>query len=203
MWGRRRGEQESHEVPRAERVPRFEIERNVDSAIGEALGSVVSSGEEIARSLVRRLRERLPDLAAAPERLRVSVAEATRDISDGIEQGSAYGKIAVLGVFLGGCAVEEPAEVEEKKGSEVTVVTDQPSPVFGAFSLSGPEILGAAPELSSITPPDCGPAAPKYAPDECGIQQWLGYSESNPAAVAWMAIANTGTEACAVAVTRL
>jgi|GEM_PF-7101560 len=57
-------------------------------------------------------------------------------------------------------------------------------------------------QVADIHPPDCG-VKPDHAPEECGQQQWLGYSEYNPAAVAWMAVANTGTDGCTVTITRL
>lgn len=58
-------------------------------------------------------------------------------------------------------------------------------------------------EMKSIFSPKCGPAKPEHAPSECGVQQWKGYSETNPAASAWMALTNTGTTACTVTITQL
>lgn len=58
-------------------------------------------------------------------------------------------------------------------------------------------------EIAWVLPPDCGPAKPTHAPDECGVQQWQGYSETNPAADVWLAIINTGNQACTVTITQL
>lgn len=57
-------------------------------------------------------------------------------------------------------------------------------------------------QVADIHAPDCG-VKPDHAPEECGQQQYLGTSQYNPAAVVWLAIANTGTEGCTVEVTRL
>jgi len=61
----------------------------------------------------------------------------------------------------------------------------------------------ASPEIAKIIAPQCGNAKPLHAPDECGSQQWTGYSETNPAAAAWLAIANTGKTSCRATITRL
>lgn len=95
--------------------------------------------------------------------------------------------IALLGVMLSGC------------GKEVTVSGDRMMPE----DLSHIASHAKSPELESVIGEECGPAKPGNAPKECGHQQWAGFSETNPAAVAWMAVANTGTEPCRVSVTRL
>ncbi len=58
-------------------------------------------------------------------------------------------------------------------------------------------------EIAKLVSPTCGRAKPAHAPNECGVQQWTGYSETNPAAAAWLAIANTGTTTCSATITRL
>lgn len=58
-------------------------------------------------------------------------------------------------------------------------------------------------EIAAVLPPSCGPAKPAHAPDECGVQQWQGYSETNPAADVWLAIINTSNQACTVTITEL
>lgn len=61
----------------------------------------------------------------------------------------------------------------------------------------------SSPEIAKIVAPSCGKAKPTHAPDECGTQQWEGYSETNPAAAAWLAIANTSNRTCSATITRL
>ena len=58
-------------------------------------------------------------------------------------------------------------------------------------------------ETANIIAPECGSAKPEHAPNECGTQQWKGYSETNPAAAAWLAIANTSDRSCTVTITQL
>lgn len=58
-------------------------------------------------------------------------------------------------------------------------------------------------EIAKLVAPSCGRAKPAHAPSECGVQQWTGYSETNPAAAAWLAIANTGSTTCRATITRL
>ena len=58
-------------------------------------------------------------------------------------------------------------------------------------------------EIAKVVAPNCGKAKPTHAPDECGTQQWTGYSETNPAAAAWLAIANVSDAACSATITRL
>lgn len=60
-----------------------------------------------------------------------------------------------------------------------------------------------SPEIAKIVTPNCGKAKPTRAPSECGTQQWEGYSETNPAAAAWLAIANTSNRTCSATITRL
>lgn len=86
---------------------------------------------------------------------------------------------------------------EDIIGSESGDIPCNPSPYFNPNAeYSHPK------QIADITPPECG-EKPEHAPDECGVQQWAGYSEHNPAAVSWMAIANTGDETCSVKITRL
>lgn len=86
---------------------------------------------------------------------------------------------------------------EDIIGSESGDIPCDPSPYFD------PNIKYTHPkQVADISPPECG-EKPEHAPDECGVQQWAGYSEHNPAAVSWMAIANTGDETCSVKITRL
>ena len=65
------------------------------------------------------------------------------------------------------------------------------------------ETQSSSPEITKVIAPNCGKARPEYAPDECGTQQWTGYSETNPAAAAWLAIANTRNTTCSATITRL
>lgn len=109
-------------------------------------------------------------------------------------------------------ADSEPNTDSDDTGSRDTDGTYSPDDIVGSDSASiecepapyfDPNAEYTPPEeISSIHAPECG-VKPDHAPDECGQQQWLGYSENNPVAVSWMAIANTGTEACTVTITRL
>lgn len=86
---------------------------------------------------------------------------------------------------------------EDIVGSDTNGIECNPDPYFD------PNAEYMPPEqVAEIHAPECG-VKPDHAPDECGQQQWLGYSENNPVAVSWMAIANTGSEACTVTITRL
>jgi|GEM_PF-3118638 len=76
------------------------------------------------------------------------------------------------------------------------------SPELNEKYLSFESLFGLNSSTSGLMD-DCGPAKPEHAPSECGVQQWRGYSETNPVAVAWLALANTGTETCRVTITRL
>lgn len=124
-------------------------------------------------------------------------------------ESSSYG-IALLGVMLGGCGANGPESTLQSLKERGSQFLHQDS---GAVIASGdrmmPEDLSRiashakSPELESVIGEECGPAKPGNAPKECGHQQWAGFSETNPVAVAWMAVANTGTEACRVSITRL
>lgn len=65
------------------------------------------------------------------------------------------------------------------------------------------ESQSASSEIVKVIAPNCGKAKPAHAPDECGTQQWTGYSETNPAAAAWLAIANVNDATCSATITRL
>ena len=114
--------------------------------------------------------------------------------------------IATLGVVLIGFSLPNYA-VRSKDEPEIIdplkpEILWSGSPELNEKYLALESLLGSTPQVDAIAG-DCGPAKPDHAPTGCGIQQWLGYSETNPAAVAWLAIANTGTETCRVTITRL
>lgn len=134
-------------------------------------------------------------------------------------------RIALLGALLSGCGdsslrqqfAEEDAQFEKVRIAQAEASAEwqrkQDDEAMRTVATSGSRDLpedvahimsqSKSPEITSVVSEDCGPAKPGNAPKECGHQQWAGFSETNPAAVAWMAIANTGTEACRVAITRL
>lgn len=128
-------------------------------------------------------------------------------------------RIALLGALLSGCGAgsveqEQPMSESRQKEYEETIEWNRRKAAEAKeVAVSGdrdlpedlPRIMSQSksPEIASVIGEECGPAKPGNAPKECGHQQWAGFSETNPAAVAWMAIANTGTEACRVSITRL
>ena len=109
-----------------------------------------------------------------------------------------YG-VFMLGALLTACETEKPPETPKVISSGDRLLDS---------SLVNPEPQPMAPEVTRILAADkewadCGPAKPEQAPKECGYQQWTGFTEANPVAVAWMAISNPGTETCSVTITRL
>ena len=124
-------------------------------------------------------------------------------------ESSSY-NIALLGVMLSGCGASGPESTLQSlkdKGSQL-LYQDSGAVIASGDRMMPEDLLRIAshaksPELESVIGEECGPAKPGNAPKECGHQQWAGFSETNPVAVAWMAVANTGTEACRVSITRL
>lgn len=111
--------------------------------------------------------------------------------------------VAGLMLTVGGAAVLAGAlTIMNGQVEEPTDVSVSGKSNFAA-DVSRIQTRSVSNEMKSIFSPKCGPAKPEHAPSECGVQQWKGYSETNPAASAWMALTNTGTTACTVTVTQL
>ncbi len=99
--------------------------------------------------------------------------------------------------------------VEKMFSNTVQIANETPAEIVVSGSPDLPvnvkqiESQSLSSEIAKVVAPDCGKAKPAHAPDECGTQQWTGYSETNPAAAAWLAIANAGNETCSATITRL
>lgn len=107
-------------------------------------------------------------------------------------------------VFAGfGFSVEtmfsETVQMANEASAEIVVSGSPDLPV----NVQQIESQSLSSEIAQVMAPNCGKAKPAHAPDECGTQQWTGYSETNPAAAAWLAIANAGNETCSATITRL
>lgn len=121
-------------------------------------------------------------------------------------------RLMLLGAMLTGCETTNPLEVPPHETLEAVSPKENPVEKIKVTVSGNPELdpslidLRQKPEPKEITKlkgQDCGPAKPADAPSECMHQQWQGFSETNPVGVAWMAIANTGTEACTATITHL
>lgn len=108
-------------------------------------------------------------------------------------------RLVLLGAMLTGCGEADTPEANLHKGPQVIPYGDPQLDPSLIDLKQRPEPA----EIANLKDQDCGPAKPAEAPPECMHQQWQGFSETNPVGVAWMAIANTGTEACTATITRL
>ncbi len=173
----------------SEKVPSRETEakesffrrtyRIVDQAVRDTLRHL-DRQKESSSEILARIQDALREKGVSPEGVRCSFAEAT-----GLHQEAT--------IEIGGSS----RKAFRPRKSAQTIASPYRVALFGALLLDAGHV-----QASTVTP-DCGDARPENAPLECGVQQWKGYSETNPAATAWMAIANTGTEACRVTITRL
>ncbi len=173
------------------------------------------------KGLLRRLESALGEFGVTSENIHTAFAEAIgiggkailtmaesqKSISnkEAEQRESRSYSIALLGVMLGGCgASESESTVQSLKNTASQFLHQDAGNVTASGDRMMPEDLSRiashakSPELESVIGEECGPAKPENAPKECGHQQWTGFSETNPAAVA-----NTGTEACRVNITRL
>lgn len=197
---------------------------NVRDSIQEVLGKIFADVDRLRSEGVAifegELRGRLVELGESPESVQIAIAKiegiggnATVEVSEagssssiraGKKSSGPLGKysLALTAVLLSGCGDTRSGDLREKV-----------FPKQNKVLASGPHELGdkyfdpnAEPtpvlEVEDAQSTDCG-VKPENAPPECGIQQWKGYSEINPAATAWMAISNTGDEPCTATITRL
>ena len=208
------------DIEKAEVTHEETVRASIQEGVSDIFNHIDQLRPENVQVLENALRERLVELGEQPESVQVAIAQvegigdsATVEVSEagglnrpkkGNKPSGSIGKygLALTAVLLSGCGDSGKGSVSEQVVSKSDGVT-----------ASGPHELGdeyfdpkAEPtpvlEVEDARATDCG-VKPEKAPPECGIQQWKGYSEINPAATAWMAISNIGEEPCTATITRL
>ncbi len=221
---RRKVEQPRNPELRERRTVSFKALRE----LGMRIDSLVS-GQRKEEDILSALLEGSSELGVDPEDLQVDVVEldqigqqAQIELTAGDKTPSSrrvqskkhgrLGLVAAAVMLASGCGTDKQDASKGKGDLEPIVLAGGGTePLKPSVSASGGKDLPDYPvsssnnrpgELKESAPPDCG-AKPEHAPSDCGVHQWQGYSETNPVAVSWLAIANTGEEACRVKITRL
>ena len=188
----------------------FETLRAVGELIDERLSQDSIDLENLRESVLEISREHgmnpkdihfgAVELGQAGERgqIELSIDQPSASYKKRGSPSNALGLVA-MAVVLAACPEKKPPNEdppETRKTYRLSRHTDNLPDYPPGPSLNRPE------ELSHVAPPDCA-AKPEHAPSECGVHQWQGFSETNPVAVSWLAIANTGENDCHAVITRL